>query len=143
MSSTVSPRVTTRLGYLFKHARERLTALTSAALEPFGIDGRQLAVLLVLADGEPASQQAAAGRLGIDRTTMVGLLDVLEDKGLVARRPDASDRRRNVVELTTSGQQTLATAVDACEAAEQEFLRPLTPAVAAHLTEALRTIVGG
>jgi DNA-binding MarR family transcriptional regulator len=134
--------VTARLGYLLKHARERLSELTAAALEPFGVDGRQVAVLLVLADGEPASQQAAAGRLGIDRTSMVGLLDVLEGKGLVARRPDTTDRRRNVVELTPAGRDMLTRANAACDAAEQEFLRPLTPAVAAQLTAALRTVVG-
>ncbi len=142
MSRTLSPRVTARLGYLLKHAREQLSELTATALQPYGVDGRQVAVLLVLADGEPTSQQEAAGRLGIDRTSMVGLLDVLEDKGLVARRPDASDRRRNVVELTPAGRDTLARATEACDAAEQEFLRPLTPALAAQFTAALHTIVG-
>jgi DNA-binding MarR family transcriptional regulator len=44
-----------------------------------------LAVLLVLAGREPASQRQAATRLGIDRTTMVALLDALENKGLVTR----------------------------------------------------------
>jgi DNA-binding MarR family transcriptional regulator len=142
VSSTLSPGVTTRLGYLLKHAREQLSELTATALEPYGVDGRQVAVLLVLADGEPTSQQAAAGRLGIDRTSMVGLLDVLEGKGLVARRPDTSDRRRNVVALTPTGRDTLARATQACDAAEREFLRPLTPELATQLTGALRTIVG-
>lgn len=44
-----------------------------------------------------------AGRLGVDRTTMVALIDGLERKGLVERRRSARDRRRNVVLLTAEG----------------------------------------
>ena len=71
------------------------------------MNARELAVLLLLDGREPESQQQAAGRLGVDRTTMVGLLDGLEGKGLVARHADAGDRRRNVVGLTDAGQRTL------------------------------------
>jgi DNA-binding MarR family transcriptional regulator len=135
-----SPELTGRLGYLLKHAQLRLTELTSAALEPYGINGRQLAVLLVLAGREPGSQQQAAQRLGIDRTTMVALLDALEDKGLVARHPHAEDRRRNVVELTEAGRDTLRGATEAGDAAERRFLASLTPAAAGQLRETLRTL---
>ena len=92
------PELGRRLGYLLKHAQHRMGELTAKALTPYGIDGRELGVLLVLASHEPASQQQAAQRLGIDRTTMVALLDTLEGKGLVARHPHADDRRRNVVD---------------------------------------------
>ena len=130
-----------RLGYLLKHAWLRLGELTSAALAPYGVTGRELAVLLTLADGEPASQQQAARSLGIDRTTMVALLDALEGKNLVARRPHAEDRRRNVVELTASGRSTLREATAAGHAAEREFLAPLAGAQAEQLRAALRALV--
>jgi hypothetical protein len=52
-------------------------------------------MLLVHAGHEPASQQQAAQRPGINRTTMVALLNSPEGKGLVARYPRADDRRRN------------------------------------------------
>ena len=109
------PELSRRLGYLLKHAQLRMAELTAKALTPYGIDGRELAVLLVLAGGEPASQQQAAQRLGIDRTTMVALLDALEGKGLVARHPHADDRRRNVVELTDAGQDALRRATEASD----------------------------
>src|SRR6266567_4928642 len=66
-----------RLGYLLKHANQRLTELTSAALEPFHLNGRELGVLVVLDAMGPTSQQDAARRLGVDRTTMVALIDAL------------------------------------------------------------------
>ena len=88
MPDRPAPHVTDRLGYLLKHARLRLSALSAEALRPLGISGRELAVLTVIAAGSPPSQLEAAGRLGIDRTSMVALLDELEGKGLAAREPD-------------------------------------------------------
>ena len=135
------PELSRRLGYLLKHAQLRMTELTTKALAPYGIDGRELGVLLVLAGREPASQQEAAQRLGIDRTTMVAMLDTLEGKGLVSRHPDANDRRRNVVELTDTGQDTLRQATEASDGAEREFLSSLSPQAAQHLRNSLQTIV--
>lgn len=133
--------LTGRLGYLLKHARLRLGELTSAALAPYGLDGRELAVLLVLASAEPGSQQRAAQRLGVDRTTMVALLDALEGKGFVTRHPDAEDRRRNVVELTDAGRRTLQDATRAGDEAERRFLAPLDERAAGQLKDALYTLV--
>jgi DNA-binding MarR family transcriptional regulator len=130
-----------RLGYLLKHAWLRLGELTATALAPYGVEGRELAVLLTLSHAESASQQQAARTLGIDRTTMVALLDALERKGLVARRPDADDRRRNIVELTASGRDTLRGATAAGLAAERQFLAPLASAEAQQLRQALRAVV--
>lgn len=136
-----SPELTSRLGYLLKHAQLRLAQFTTAALEPYGLNGRELAVLIVLAEGEPASQQEAARRLGIDRTSMVAFLDTLEEKGLVARRPHAHDRRRNVVELTTAGLETMRAARHASDEAEGRFLAPLSRPAGAALKETLLALI--
>ncbi|WP_422772462.1 MarR family winged helix-turn-helix transcriptional regulator [Plantactinospora sp. WMMC1484] len=135
------PALSRNLVYLLKHAQLRMTELTTNALTPFGIDGRELGVLLALTGREPASQQQAAQRLGIDRTTMVALLDALEGKGLVSRHPHVEDRRRNVVELTDAGKDTLQKATEASDGAERQFLAPLSPQAAEQLRNSLRTIV--
>ena len=135
------PELSRRLGYLLKHAQLRMAELTAAALAPYVIDGRELGVLLVLADGQPASQQQAAQRLAIDRTTMVAMLDTLEGKGLVSRHPDADDRRRNVVELTDAGRDILQRAAKASDDAERALLAPLSPQAARQLRDSLQAIV--
>ncbi|TDV57865.1 MarR family transcriptional regulator [Actinophytocola oryzae] len=135
--------MSTRLGYLLKHAQLRMNELNARALAPHGVNGRELAVLLALTGTEPASQQEAARRLGIDRTTMVALLDTLEDKGLVSRHPDAEDRRRNVVELTEAGRDTTEKATAASDEAERDFLAALDPRAARQLRAALRALVSG
>ncbi|MFI2205492.1 MarR family winged helix-turn-helix transcriptional regulator [Streptomyces sp. NPDC020192] len=132
-----------RLGYLLKHAQLRLAEHAGPALARFGLDARELAVLVVLAAGRPLSQSEAARRLGVDRTTMVALIDALEDKGLVERRRSAEDRRRNVVELTQRGKLVRAEAEEAREAAEREFLAPLGEKDAARLVKALQALLAG
>lgn len=114
-----------RLAYLFKHAERLMAELHVEALAPFGIHARDLGVLLAIDRCEPASQQQVAESLGVDRTTMVAIIDALEAKGVIVRIPDPEDRRRNVVELTPAGQTLLRQAVAASDVAEAELLAPL------------------
>ena len=129
------------LAYLLKHAHLRLTELSDAALAPYGIDSKDYGVLRVIAAGEPTSQAHVAQTLSIDRTTMVALIDSLATKGIVTRRPDPDDRRRNVVELTESGETVHEQASAAYDAAERELLAPLSAAERAGLPDVLRALV--
>jgi DNA-binding MarR family transcriptional regulator len=63
---------------------------------------RQLAVLFMVRDGV-TSPAGIAQRLGISRAVVTGLLDRLEERGLVRREPDPADRRRLRIVLTTAG----------------------------------------
>jgi DNA-binding MarR family transcriptional regulator len=135
------PELSTRLGYLLKHAQLRMSELNTKAFAPFGINGRELAIMVVIAGREPASQQQVAQRLGVDRTTMVALLDTLEGKGLVSRHPHADDRRRNVVELTDAGRDVLLRASAANDEAERAFLAPLGSQAAEQLRDSLQALV--
>ncbi|MDA0137310.1 MarR family winged helix-turn-helix transcriptional regulator [Solirubrobacter deserti] len=134
------PQLSVRLGYLLKRAQLALGELHEELLEPSGISARELALLLLLDGHEPESQQQTARRAGIDRTTMVALVDGLEGKGLVARRPDAADRRRNVIELTDSGRSTLQEATRASDEAERRLLAALDADEAAQLRAMLQRI---
>ena len=129
----LGPRLSERLTYLLKRALADLEGLHAEHLAPVGVSGRELGVLLLLDGRGPQSQQEAAGRLGVDRTTMVGLLDGLETKGLVARRADADDRRRNVLELTGDGRTALVRALRASDEAERQLLAELDGAESAQL----------
>lgn len=134
------PVLADRFGYLLKHAQLRLAELNRAALAPFGISGRELAVLLAIDDGASASQQEVARRMAVDRTTMVALIDDLEDKGLVQRQQDPDDRRKNVVVLTDVGRTTLRRATTAAAEAERRLLSSLSGDESAMLKKALQAI---
>jgi DNA-binding MarR family transcriptional regulator len=135
------PALADRLGYLLKHAQLRLAELSSAALAPFGISGREVAVLVAIDDRASQSQQEVARRMAVDRTTMVALIDDLEDKGLVQRQQDPDDRRKNVVVLTDAGRITLRQANAATGEAERRLLGSLSDDESAVLKKALQAIV--
>ena len=135
------PRLSARLTYLLKRALLDLEDLHAEHLAPVGVSGRELGVLLLLDGRDPQSQQEAAGRLRVDRTTMVGLVDGLEAKGLVARRVDAGDRRRNVLELTADGHTALARAIRASDEAERQLLAQLDDAESTQLRTLLTRLV--
>ena len=145
MSSAERPgrEVTEVLGYLLKHAHQQLTAATTSALEPFGVDSRALGVLRVLHLRESTSQQEVAQVLGVDRTTMVAMLDALQEQGIVARRPLAQDRRRNAVELTEHGQQLFAQAAQVERDAESAYIASLGAREQQQLRDWLHLVVTG
>lgn len=130
-----------RLGYLVKQAHLRVATLLTDALEPYGVHPRDLGVLSVIAaDGAERSQNELAAAIGMDRTTMVAVIDELERRGLVARRRSDRDRRRNVVSLTETGTACLHEADRARVEAEASFLAPLDDAAAEAFVTALRTL---
>ncbi len=143
MSSASEPpaAVTRRLGYLLKHAQLRLAELAEPHYGALGITGRQLALLTLFADGPAQSQQDGAAKLGIDRTTMVALVDELEEKGLVRREVAPGDRRKRLVRLTEEGEKMLQAGAEVTEKAEKLLLEPLSAEDGRRLRAALRLVV--
>jgi DNA-binding MarR family transcriptional regulator len=89
-------------GYLLRLAHTHATR-TAAACMPGGPHPRVFAVLSVLADAGPLSQQRLAERLRVNRTLMVGVADELEREGFVERRRDPLDRRSYALHITPAG----------------------------------------
>ena len=129
------------LGYLLKHAHLALEQRAQAALAGTGVTVRDLGVLRVIASGEARSQQEAAAVLGVDRTSMVALLDALEGQGIIARRPSEQDRRRNVIALTGRGWDVFRQAESRYAEAERDFTATLGDAGTAGLRHALHTLL--
>jgi DNA-binding MarR family transcriptional regulator len=71
---------------------------------------------------------------------MVSLIDRLERKGLVERRRRSEDRRANELQVTPTGERTVAGARQAMEEAEREFLDSLSETDRRRLRELLRRL---
>jgi len=96
------------------------------AYEATGLHPYHHAILAVIDEGLRETQGAIADALGYDRGQLVGLLDELEEAGLVERRRDAEDRRRQVVLMTPAGKKALAKMRTLADRLDREFLASLT-----------------
>lgn len=120
--------VLTSAGYLMLKAGHYLGQEFEAALGELGLSAREFLVLSFVRAADGLSQQELSARLGLDPTIVVGLVDALEERGLMQRQRDPADRRRNVLSVTVAGDAVHDEAIDAAARAEADFLAPLTPA---------------
>jgi DNA-binding MarR family transcriptional regulator len=111
-----------------------------AGYEELGLHPYHHAILVVLDEGERETQGAIADALGYDRGQLVGLLDELEEAGLVERRRDPNDRRRHVVQMTPAGRKTLAKLRALARRLEDDFLEPLDERERTQLQALLRRL---
>jgi DNA-binding MarR family transcriptional regulator len=114
----------------------------SQALTGLEMRTNEFAVLHHLHQAGPLSQQELGGALRINPSNLVGLLDALEEDGLVVRPRDPADRRRHLVGLTTAGQRRLVQAKRAVTQAEQDLLAPLDSRERALLHDFLERLAG-
>src|SRR5215471_2433881 len=121
LPSTLENRIT----YLLRRVTEAAGRMANAHLEPLGVDTRHYTVLAVVAAGGGSSQRTIADTLGLDRATVVALVDTLESQGMARRVRSRDDRRANAVELTSKGRRTLSRADALMEECERGFVATL------------------
>lgn len=102
---------------------------------------REFSLLTALDESGPDSQAALSRRCGIDRSDMVALVNDLALGGLLERRPDETDRRRNVVSLTAAGRERLQALREVIAAAQDELLAPLSASERERLVALLTTVL--
>ena len=113
------------------------------ALEPVGIGPREFLLLRFVAASGGQAQQALAQRLGVPPSRMVALIDDLEGRGLVERRPDPDDRRVRAVHMTRKGHQTLERAAQVAVEYEQKLCSTLEQGERDKLIDLLQKIQEG
>src|ERR1041385_7598140 len=111
--------------FLIKRLGMRAKEQSLVAYEEAGLHPYHHAILAVLDEGQRETQGAIADALGYDKGQLVGLLDELEEAGLVVRQRDQADRRRQIVQMTPAGRKTLDKLRKLSAKIEDEFLAPL------------------
>jgi DNA-binding MarR family transcriptional regulator len=114
--------------FLLKRLGWAVKDRTFEAFEAAGESPYHYSVLAVLEESARETQATIADALGYDRSWLVGLLDELEEAGLIERRRDPADRRRHLVSLNPAGKKKLARLRAISQGVEEEFLAPLDPA---------------
>jgi DNA-binding MarR family transcriptional regulator len=99
-------------------------------------------VLELLEEFGPLSQQQLGKKLRIDRTTMVKMVDALEETKLATRKDHPEDRRIYLVEITAAGRKSLADIQSLAEAMEKQLLAPFSEEEVKVIRRALLTLAG-
>jgi len=127
------------LGYRLRLAQQAVFRDFAASVQ--GLSPGRVG-LLILIDANPGiTQSRLAEAVARDRSTMVGLIDLLERRGLVERRR-GDDRRTNGLWLTRSGRRLLARALRRIAAHEQRIASRLSAAERRRLLRLLGKISG-
>jgi DNA-binding MarR family transcriptional regulator len=112
---------------VFLLARLGLLAKSRALheLEKEGFDPFDYGVLALLGEGVRDTQATVAAALRLDPSRLVAILDSLEQRGLVERQRDPTDRRRHVVSISKAGKRQLVRLREIVREVEEEFTAPL------------------
>lgn len=103
--------------FLLARARAVTSGTANTWLAPLGLKVRSLSVLWLASEDLGPTQREISDFLGLDPSQTVALIDDLQTRGLVERRPDERDRRSRVIVATTAGRQLLERALVAARAA--------------------------
>jgi len=106
-----------------------------------GLSGPQLICLRQLANQGPMQTSHLAEAVNLSSATVCGILNRLEQRGLVIRERPADDRRRVVVSLSGAGQDTVDNAPPALHDTFLFKLRSMSPEQQARIHETLTRIV--
>jgi DNA-binding MarR family transcriptional regulator len=137
-----------RVGHLLARTHLAMRLQVEEALDELGLGTaevdctpRHVACLKVIADEGPLSQQALGQAIGLDRTTMVAVVDFLEERGLVERRRNPKDRRAYALEATREGKEWLDRTWPVMLEAERDYLAPLDASERRQLTALLQRLL--
>jgi MarR family transcriptional regulator, transcriptional regulator for hemolysin len=130
--------VTEFAGQLFFRIWRATHTRTAEVLGSVDLTPALFALLNVAGAREGAIQQELGSALGIDRSTMVSLIDQLESAGLAQRRPSATDRRAREIAITPEGRRTLQRARQLISQVEDEVLAGLSAEERGELLALLR-----
>jgi DNA-binding MarR family transcriptional regulator len=123
---------------------ERFLACTDKALRRHNLSraGREALAVLEGA-GQPLSPTTIAQRLIVTTASVTSLLDTLERRGLVERRPDPGDRRKLLVAITDEGLALVDQFLPEVVALQTAVMAPLSEPQRRQLVKLLDAVRGG
>ncbi len=129
-------------GFLLSWNGQRAAHVFAATLAPLGLRPPHFGVLTLIDSHPGCAQQELVDRSLIDPSSMVAVIDELEELGLAERRAHPGDRRKHAVHLTAKGRQTLQQARQVAIETAKEMFAPLTAGEVETLRGLLRKLAG-
>lgn len=124
-SSDAPSFVNAQPGHCIRRLQQVAVALFMEETAEFGITPVQFATLMTAHEHPGLDQRSLAARISFDTSTIGGVIDRLEKRGLILRNAAPHDRRLRLLTVTAEGEHLLEQALPRVRAAQQRILAPL------------------
>ena len=128
-------------GHHIRRLHQIAVAIFLQETESHGLTPVQYAALQTVANAPGTDQRTLAGRIGLDTSTVAGVVDRLEARALLQRSASLEDKRVRLLTLTKAGADLLQMVEPAMRLAQQRILAPLPRADRAEFMRMLRVLV--
>lgn len=128
-------------GYYIRRLQQIAVALFLEETQAQGITPVQFAALSAAHRQPGLDQRSLAASIGFDTSTIGGVIDRLERRGLIERRASPNDRRVRLLQVTDAGQALLTAVMPGMLQAQHRILAPLGPSDRARFMGMLKTLV--
>jgi len=130
-------------GYFIRRLQQIAVAIFLEETGAHGITPVQYAALHAALRQPGLDQRTLAGTIGFDTSTIGGVVDRLERRGLIERHASAADRRVRLLHVTPAGKSLLDKVIPAMLKAQQRILAPLPAGERSRFVALLKTVVEG
>ena len=128
-------------GYYIRRMQQIAVAVFLQETEAHGVTPVQYAALQMVGGAPGIDQRSLARSIGLDTSTIAGVIDRLEARGLMLRNASPDDRRVRLLSLTDEGRALLEATLPAVLRAQQRILAPLPPGERSEFMRMLRVLV--
>ncbi len=128
-------------GYFIRRLQQIAVAIFLEETQAHGITPVQYAALYAALRQPGLDQRTLAATIGFDTSTIGGVIDRLEKRGLIERQASPTDRRVRLLHVTDAGAALVDEVIPAMLKAQQRILEPLPAADRPGFLAMLRTVV--
>ena len=128
------------VGYNLRKAQVAVFQSFQNAVAPHDMTPGQFGVLIMIKENEGLSQSDLGSAVGIDRSTMVAVIDRLESRGRVIRAPSPNARRSYALRLSPEGEKLLDELIPRIQAHDKAMVKDLSEEEQAQLIDFLRRV---
>lgn len=128
-------------GHLARRVQQLAVALFVDEVGEIGLTPVQYSALQTVCNQPGIDQKTLAATIAYDTSTIAGVIDRLEARGLLARQVSPTDRRAKLLTPTVEGIQTLAAVVPRMLRAQDRLLEPLAAADRKEFMRMMRAVI--
>jgi MarR family transcriptional regulator, lower aerobic nicotinate degradation pathway regulator len=140
-SKALAARLEDQPGFYIRRLQQIAVALFLEETHALGITPVQYGALYSAWCQPGLDQRSLAASIGLDTSTLGGVIDRLERRGLIVRQASPDDRRVRLLHVTPEGEALLDAAVPAMLKAQARIVAPLPQGDRARFLDMLKTVV--